>query len=497
MSPYFIKYWEDIFMEYVIGLDLGTGSIKGIALDKAGEVVLKHSESYPLYNNRDRHSEQEPEDWYNASVKVLEKITNDLGGDGLRAISISGQMHSLVLLDNENKPIRRSILWNDTRTTKQCEYIMNNFGEKVIEITGNKSLEGFTLPKVLWVKENEPENWEKTKKFCLPKDYLVFKYTGNICTDISDAAGTQMLNIKEGKWSEEIANLLDLDLNIYPKIYNSTECVGELNEELREKLNAKGSIKIFPAGSDNPCSALGSGIINKNRDLLSIGTSGVYLKYEEEYKNYGGKLHMFNNVLPNSCYSMGVTLSAGDSLSWFRNTFAKDKDFDELLSGVSNVKEGSNGLLFAPYIVGERTPYADSNIRGTFIGIDKSHDLNHFARAVIEGITFSLKDCFSIYEDDSDREIISVGGGAKSKDWLQIQANVFNKKVISLKIEEGPSLGATIIAAVSLGWFDSFEDAVKVIVKEKECYYPNAESVEAYKEAYSHYRRVYENIKNI
>lgn len=305
MSPYFIKYWEDIFMEYVIGLDLGTGSIKGIALDKAGEVVLKHSESYPLYNNRDRHSEQEPEDWYNASVKVLEKITNDLGGDGLRAISISGQMHSLVLLDNENKPIRRSILWNDTRTTKQCEYIMNNFGEKVIEITGNKSLEGFTLPKVLWVKENEPENWEKTKKFCLPKDYLVFKYTGNICTDISDAAGTQMLNIKEGKWSEEIANLLDLDLNIYPKIYNSTECVGELNEELKEKLNAKGSIKIFPAGSDNPCSALGSGIINKNRDLLSIGTSGVYLKYEEEYKNYGGKLHMFNNVLPNSCYSMG------------------------------------------------------------------------------------------------------------------------------------------------------------------------------------------------
>ena len=484
-------------MEYVIGLDLGTGSIKGIALDKAGEVVLKHSESYPLYNNRDRHSEQEPEDWYNASVKVLEKITNDLGGDGLRAISISGQMHSLVLLDNENKPIRRSILWNDTRTTKQCEYIMNNFGEKVIEITGNKSLEGFTLPKVLWVKENEPENWEKTKKFCLPKDYLVFKYTGNICTDISDAAGTQMLNIKEGKWSEEIANLLDLDLNIYPKIYNSTECVGELNEELKEKLNAKGSIKIFPAGSDNPCSALGSGIINKNRDLLSIGTSGVYLKYEEEYKNYGGKLHMFNNVLPNSYYSMGVTLSAGDSLSWFRNTFAKDKDFDELLSGISKVKEGSNGLIFAPYIVGERTPYTDSNIRGTFIGIDKSHDLNHFSRAVIEGITFSLKDCFSIYEDDSDREIISVGGGAKSSDWLQIQANIFNRKVISLKIEEGPSLGAAIIASVSLNWFDSFESAVKVIVKEKECYYPNEEAVKEYEEVYTRYRRVYESVKNI
>ena len=484
-------------MEYVIGLDLGTGSIKGIALSREGEVILKHSESYPLYNNREGYSEQNPEDWYNASVKVLEKITKDLEGNDLKAISISGQMHSLVLLDNENKPIRRSILWNDTRTTKQCQYIMDNYSDKIIEITGNKSLEGFTLPKVLWVKENEPENWERTKKFCLPKDYLVFKYTGNICTDISDAAGTQMLDIKEGKWSEEIANLLNLDLDKYPKIYNSTECVGELNDELKKKLNVKGSIKIFPAGSDNPCSALGSGIINKNRDLLSIGTSGVYLKYEEEYRNYGGKLHMFNNVLPNSYYSMGVTLSAGDSLSWFRDTFAKDKSFDELLSGISNVKEGSNGLLFAPYIVGERTPYTDSKVRGTFIGIDKSHDLNHFTRAVIEGITFSLKDCFSIYKDDSDRDIISVGGGAKSKEWLQIQANIFNKKIISLKIEEGPSLGASIIAAVSLNWFDSFEEAVKVIVKEKECYYPNKESVEAYKEVYSRYRRVYENIKNI
>ena len=484
-------------MEYVIGLDLGTGSIKGIALSREGEVILKHSESYPLYNNREGYSEQEPEDWYNASVKVLEKITRDLEGHDLRAISISGQMHSLVLLDNENKPIRRSILWNDTRTTKQCQHIMDNFSDKIIEITGNKSLEGFTLPKVLWVKENEPENWERTKKFCLPKDYLVFKYTGNICTDISDAAGTQMLDIKEGKWSEQIANLLNLDLEKYPKIYNSTECVGELSDELKGKLKVKGSIKIFPAGSDNPCSALGSGIINKNRDLLSIGTSGVYLKYEEEYKNYGGKLHMFNNVLPNSYYSMGVTLCAGDSLSWFRDTFAKDKSFDELLSGISNVKEGSNGLLFAPYIVGERTPYTDSKIRGTFIGIDKSHDLNHFARAVIEGITFSLKDCFSIYEDDSDRDIISVGGGAKSKDWLQIQANIFNKKIISLKIEEGPSLGASIIAAVSLNWFDSFGSAVKVIVKEKECYYPNEEAVQEYKEIYARYRKIYENIKNI
>lgn len=484
-------------MEYVIGLDLGTSSIKGIALNRSGEVVLKSSESYPLYNSREGYSEQEPEDWYNASIKVLENIVRSLKEYDLRAISISGQMHSLVLLNNENIPIRRSILWNDTRSTKQCQYIMDKFGDKIVKITGNKSLEGFTLPKVLWVKENEPESWDKAQKFCLPKDYLIFRYTGNICTDISDASGTQMLDIRVGKWSKEIANLLNLDLDKYPKIYNSTECVGELNDDLKGKLNVKGSIKIFSAGSDNPCSALGAGIINKNRDLLSIGTSGVYLKYEEEYKNYHGKLHMFNNILPNSYYSMGVTLSAGDSLTWFRDTFAKDKNFDELLSGISNVKEGANGLLFAPYIVGERTPYTDSKIRGTFIGIDKIHNINHFVRSVIEGITFSLKDCFNIYEDNNDRDIISVGGGAKSKEWLQIQANVFNKNIISLKNEEGPSLGAAIIAAVSLKWFKSFEEAVKVIVKEKECYYPKEDAVKAYEEVYSNYKRVYENIKNI
>ena len=484
-------------MEYIIGLDLGTGSIKGIALSKDGEVILKHSESYPLYNSRDGYSEQEPEDWYNASIKVLENITRELGGENLKAISISGQMHSLVLLDNEGTPIRRSILWNDTRTTKQCNYIMNNFADKIIEITGNKSLEGFTLPKLLWIKENEKESLDKTNKFCLPKDYLVYKYTGNICTDISDAAGTQMLDIASGEWSEEIASLLGLDLKIFPNVYNSTDCVGVLNDEIMKKLNITGSVKIFLAGSDNPCSALGSGIINKNRDLLSIGTSGVYLKYEEKYKNYGGKLHMFNNIIPKSYYSMGVTLCAGDSLSWFRNTFAKDKDFDELLSGITNIKEGSDGLLFTPYIVGERTPYTDSTVRGSFIGIDKSHTLNHFTRAVIEGITFSLKDCFSIYKDDSDRDIISVGGGARSKEWLQIQSNIFNRKVISLQIEEGPSLGAAIIAAVSLEWYNSFEDAINVIVKEKDIYYPNKEAVEEYKKAYDRYKRIYGAIKNI
>lgn len=484
-------------MEYIIGLDLGTGSIKGIALNKDGHVILKHTESYPIYNTRDGYSEQEPEEWYNASIKVLENITKELGGENLKAISISGQMHSLVLLDEDGMPIRRSILWNDTRTTAQCNYIMSNFADKIIEITGNKSLEGFTLPKLLWIKENEKENLDKTNKFCLPKDYLVYKYTGNVCTDISDAAGTQMLDIAKGQWSEEIANLLGLNLEIFPTVHNSTDCVGELSDDLKKQLNISGCVKIFPAGSDNPCSALGSGIINRNRDLLSIGTSGVYLKYEEEYKNYGGKLHMFNNIIPNSYYSMGVTLCAGDSLSWFRNTFAKDMNFDELLSGISNIKEGSDGLLFTPYIVGERTPYTDSNVRGSFIGIDKIHTLDHFARAVIEGITFSLKDCFSIYEDDSDRDIISVGGGARSKEWLQIQANIFNKKVISLQIEEGPSLGAAIIAAVSLNWYNSFEEAINVIVKEKDVYYPKSEAVEAYKKVYSRYRKIYNAVKDI
>ncbi|MGL4107483.1 xylulokinase [Clostridium sp. LP20] len=484
-------------MEYVIGLDLGTGTIKGIAVDPRGEILAKHSEGYKVYTEGNGYSEQSPEDWYEASLKVLEKIVGDLKGDNLKAISISGQMHSLVLLDKECNVIRKSILWNDTRNTKECNYIMDKMGERIIDITGNKCLEGFTLPKILWVKENEPSNWEKTFKFCMPKDYLVLKYTGNICTDISDAAATLMFDLEKKQWSDEILNSLDLEKDKCPKVYNSTESVGELSEDIKRKLNINGIVKIFPAGADNPCSALGSGIINENKGLLSIGTSGVYLQYEDSYKNYNGQLHMFNNVMPNSYYSMGVTLSAGDSLSWFRNTFAPNKRFDEVLEGIEYVMPGSNGLLFAPYIVGERTPYSDSKVRGTFIGIDKIHGFKEFARAVVEGITFSLKDCFNIYNNSDEKEIISVGGGAKSKAWLQIQADIFDKKIISLKNEEGPSLGAAIIAAVSLKWFDSFEDAVKIIVKEKESFYPNKESVEIYKEVYSRYRKIYECIKNL
>ena len=484
-------------MEYVIGLDLGTGTVKGIAVDPKGEILAKHSEGYKVYTKGNGYSEQSPEDWYEASLKVLEKIVLDLKEHNLKAISISGQMHSLVLLDKEYNVIRKSILWNDTRNTKECNYIMDKIGKRIIDITGNKCLEGFTLPKILWVKENEPMNWEKTFKFCMPKDYLVLKYTGNICTDVSDAAATLILDIEKKEWSDEILNSLELEKNKCPKVYNSTESVGELNEEIKRRLNIKGNVKVFPAGADNPCSALGSGIINKNKALLSIGTSGVYLQYEDSYKNYNGQLHMFNNVIPNSYYSMGVTLSAGDSLSWFRNTFAPNKNFDEVLEGIEDVRSGSNGLLFAPYIVGERTPYTDSKVRGTFIGIDKVHGFKNFARAVVEGITFSLKDCFSIYDNCDDKDIISVGGGAKSKAWLQIQADIFNKKIISLKNEEGPSLGAAIIAAISLNWFDSFEDAVKIIVKEKESFYPNSESVETYKEVYKRYRKIYESIKNI
>lgn len=484
-------------MEYVIGLDLGTGTIKGIAVDHNGEILSKHSEGYKVYTEGNGYSEQNPEDWYEASLKVLKKIVVDLSGHNLKAISISGQMHSLVLLDKECNVIRRSILWNDTRNTKQCNYVMDEIGEKIVDITGNKCLEGFTLPKILWVKENEPDNWEKTFKFCMPKDYLVFKYTGNICTDVSDAAATLIFDIDKKVWSDEILDFLHLEKEKCPKVYNSTECVGELNEEIKRELNIQGDVKILPAGADNSCSALGSGIINDNRSLLSIGTSGVYLRYENNYKNYNGKLHMFNNVIPNSYYSMGVTLSAGDSLSWFRNTFAQEKSFDELLDGIEEVNSGSNGLLFAPYIVGERTPYTDSKVRGTFIGIDKRHDFKVFARAVIEGITFSLKDCFNIYDNCDEKDIISVGGGAKSKEWLQIQADVFNKRIISLKNEEGPSLGAAIIAAVSLKWFNSFEDAINIIVKEKESFYPNKQSVEIYKEVYKRYRKIYEGIKSI
>ncbi|MDH6365333.1 xylulokinase [Enterococcus sp. PF1-24] len=489
-------------MEYVAGLDLGTSSLKGLLVDKAGAVIFEATSEYPLYHKKTGYSEQDPLDWLEAGEKVLsllaEKANEQFGK--IVAISFSGQMHSLVLLDAQGQPLRKAILWNDVRTTSECQEIEELYGAELLEKAKNIPLEGFTLPKILWVKKNEPDLWKKVKKILLPKDFLAYHLTENLNMEYSDAAGTLLLNIEKKIWDREILRKFSIDSEKLPKLVQSVEQIGVLKPSLAEKLNIKNEVKVFAGGADNACAALGAGIVEPTKGLCSIGTSGVFLSYEnKEIKDYDGKLHFFNHVIPDAYYSMGVTLAAGQSLTWFKNTFATEESFDELLENVDKIPAGSEGLFFTPYIMGERTPHIDSQIRGSFIGIDAKHQREHFTRAVMEGIIFSLKDSQVLMEDAGKKfeKIVSVGGGAKNKNWLQMQADIFNATIVTLTVEQGPGLGAAMIAAIGNEWFTSTTDCVASFVKYNQEILPDPSTVKKYNKFYERYRKIYPATKQI
>ncbi len=490
-------------MSYVIGIDLGTGSVKGLVVNQAGKVVLEAAENYPLYHPEKGYSEQDPADWLNGTKQVLKRLIEKMPElkEQLEGISFSGQMHSLVLLDDNDQPLRNAILWNDVRTTKQCEEITESLGEQLLVKTKNLALEGFTLPKLLWVKEHEPDLWSRAAHFLLPKDYVAFWLTGKKQMELSDAAGTLLLNVMDQKWDLEIADAFGIAHKLLPTLVSSIDKVGTINESLCEELGIKKSIDVFAGGADNACAALGAGIINQERGLCSIGTSGVFLAYEGiEEPQYQGKLHFFNHVIPKAYYSMGVTLAAGQSLTWFKETFAKERSFDDLLYGATQSPVGANGLLFTPYIMGERTPHVDSQIRGSFIGIDASQKITDFTRAVLEGITFSLRDAQLLMETIAGKrfkEIVSVGGGAKSDLWLQIQADIFNTKIVTLKTEQGPGLGAAMLAAVGCGWFKTVEECTATFVDYDREYFPDEKAAMQYEKIYHLYAQVYPQTREL
>ncbi|MDZ5584617.1 xylulokinase [Enterococcus cecorum] len=489
-------------MSYVLGIDLGTSSLKGILMNPEGQVIAEKTSSYPIDTPQNGYSQQRPEYWIVACEDVLTQLSIEINdfGEKLSGISFSGQMHSLVTLDANLKPAYPAILWNDVRTTKQCEQIMSTFGERLLSITQNIALEGFTLPKILWLQENEPAIWQKVKKIMLPKDYLSFWFTGEICTEYSDAAGTLLLDIQQRAWSDEILNQFAISKDILPRLLPSMACVGIVKDGICKRYNIKNEVKVFAGGADNACAALASGIADDEIGLVSIGTSGVFSSFEGQVEDYHGKLHFFNHVIEDKYYSMGVTLAAGNSLSWFKETFAKGISFEDMLNNVYQIAPGSNGLMFTPYIAGERTPHIDSQVRGSFIGIDTKHTFDHFARAVMEGITFSLKDSQMIMEQAKQKKfkkLISVGGGAKNPDWMQMQADIFNAEIIRLSVEQGPGLGACMIAAMGLGWFDSVETLIKQFVTYKAAtFIPKPENVKKYQVVYEKWQHIYQATKD-
>lgn len=488
-------------MKYVIGIDLGTSAVKILLVNQNGEVCHEVSKSYPLIIEKSGYSEQNPEEWIEKTSEGLGELVQTFQGDvkDIEGISFSGQMHGLVLLDKEHKVLRNAILWNDTRTTRQCQEIYDVVGkQQLLEVTKNPALEGFTLPKILWVKENEPQNFARANVFMLPKDYLRFRMTGNIHSEYSDAAGTLMLNVSERKWSSEMLNLFGISPDFCPPLVESHACVGTITAEFAQATGVFEATKVFAGGADNACGAIGSGILSEGKTLSSIGTSGVVLSYEERNDlDFEGKVHYFNHGEENAYYTMGVTLAAGYSLSWFKDNFGKQEAFDQFIEGVDSVPAGTNGLLFTPYIMGERTPHADSNIRGSFIGIDSCHEQKHFARSVLEGITFSLNESIEIFRKSGKTidTIISIGGGAKNETWLQMQADIFNARIQKLASEQGPGMGAAMLAAYGCRWFTSLKECAEKFIQTAKTYYPIKENVDIYKKLFAIYQQIYPQTK--
>ncbi|NAO99412.1 xylulokinase [Halomonas sp. MG34] len=490
-------------MKYVIGIDLGTSAVKILLVDQNGNVTQEVTKQFALIQEKPGYSEQYPEDWVEQTVAGLAELLEKFPGnkDAIEGISFSGQMHGLVLLDENKNVLRPAILWNDTRTTAQCEEIYRLVGEKrLLDITKNPALEGFTLPKLLWVKQHEPEIYAQVKTFVLPKDYVRYRLTGALHMDYSDAAGTLLLDIANKEWSSELCDVLGIEASLCPPLVDSHEEVGSVTEEVSEKTGLSSATRVFAGGADNAGGAIGAGILSEGKTLCSIGTSGVVLSYEPQAdKEFGGKVHYFNHGAPDAYYTMGVTLAAGHSLSWFKDVFAEDVSFEELLAEIATVPVGSNGLLFTPYISGERSPHADAIIRGSFIGMDSRHKRKDFVRAVMEGITFSLNESLELFRESGKTvdTVISSGGGSKNEAWLQMQADIFQATIVKLSNEQGPGMGAAMLAAYGCGWFASLQECADSFLETDKLYKPKAENVAKYKELFAIYQDVYGQTKKL
>ena len=494
-----------------LGLDLGTSGVKALALDSSGEMVASASESYELYHPHPGWSEQHPSDWWEAVQAVLSKLLSDLQDpDAVRSLALSGQMHGAVLLDEEGEVLRPAILWNDTRTDQECRDMTEAIGERrLIELSGNPALEGFTAPKLLWIKKNEPEIYEQIDTLLLPKDYIVYRLTGRRVTERSDAAGTNLLDVDDGTWSDTVLDELGLSGDVLPDVLASTDVVGTVLDGVAEDVGCSPDTKVVAGGADNACSAVGNGIVRDGSALVSVGTSGVVLGYSDEARrDFEGGLHCFNHAQSNAWYLMGVMLSATGSINWFTEQFAGEErrlaeqqgtDVFELLEREANdVEAGSDGLFFLPYLTGERTPHQDADARGVFFGIHPQHTKYHFYRAVIEGVAFGLRDSFELLQN-ADVPIDHVritGGGSSSELWCRIIASVLDQPITRMKIQEGPAFGAAMIAGVGEGSLSSLVDAADQFVETSDTLEPDDRWVEAYREAYPLFGDLYQSLES-
>jgi xylulokinase len=486
-------------MPYLLGLDISTTGAKALIIDREGRVSASHTTPQPISQPKPLWSEQNPADWWDGIAQSIRAALAEakLSGDDIAAVGPTGQMHGLVLMDAAGEVLRPAILWNDQRTQAECDWITERVGAaRLIELTGNRALTGFTAPKIVWVQRHEPDIFARAAHFLLPKDYIRYRLTGDYAMDLSDASGTLLLDVAHRRWSDEVVDALGIPRAWLPTLAEGTDVTGVVSDEAAEETGLKAGTPVVGGGGDQAAGAVGVGAVEEGIFSLAVGTSGVvfaplgHYAYEPD-----GRLHAFCHAGPGLWHFMGVMLSAAGSLQWYHDALAPDASFDALLAPAAEVPPGSDGLLFLPYLTGERTPHPDPLARGAFVGLTARHAMAHMTRAVLEGVAFGLKDSFELISADgvTAREVRASGGGAKSALWRQILADVLNAPLTTASTTEGAAYGGAVLAAVGAGLYPDVQTACAAMISTGDVTQP--QQPEAYTHAYERYRGLYPALK--
>lgn len=498
-------------MEYLLGIDIGTSGTKTVLFDTNGAVIASCTVEYPMQQPQNGWAEQNPDDWWNAVCRGIQAVLKQSAIDAksIRGIGLSGQMHSLVMLDEENNVLRPAILWCDQRTAAECEEIYERVGkERYIEIIANPALTGFTAGKILWVRNHEPEIYSKCRHILLAKDYVRFRLCGVYATEVSDASGMGLLDVPQRCWSDEVLTKLEIEPELLAKVYESPEVTGTITEDAAAKTGLAVGTPVVGGAGDNAAAAVGTGVVEDGKAFATIGTSGVVFAHTSQLSvDPKGRVHTFCCAVPGAWHVMGVTLAAGQSLKWYRDQFcgldcleAEKQNVDPYVlldKAAEQVPIGSNRLLYLPYLMGERTPHLDPDCRGAFVGLSGMHTRYDLLRAVMEGVTFSLRDCAEILREMQVRptEILACGGGGTSPLWRQMLADVLGCPVATTVSKEGPALGVAILAGVGAGVYASVEEGCRKLIAVNASQAPIASNVEKYEAFYKVYQALYPALK--
>lgn len=486
-------------MKY-IGIDLGTSAVKLILMDEAGNVLKMVSRTYPLFFPKPGWSEQSPEDWFRETVTGIKELVSDCDRKEIAGIGTAGQMHGLVALDENDKVIRPAILWNDGRTSEETAYLNAVIGEKkLLQETSNIAFAGFTAPKLLWMKNKEPELFSRIHKIMLPKDYINYRLTGIFATEYSDAAGTLLLDVKKKKWSATMLQICGITEEQLPELFESSDPVGTLSPEIAELLGLNSQVKVAAGAADNAAAAVGTGTVGDGSCNISLGTSGTLFIPSSHYQEeWGNALHAFVHADGNY-HLLGCILSAASCNKWFMEQILQDSDYETIQSKIPEEKLGRNPVFFLPYLMGERSPINDTHARGTFLGMSMDSTKEDLLQAVLEGVGFALRDCMEIARKQGIviHGSTVCGGGAKSKLWLKIIANILNMELTLVKTEEGPGYGGAMLAAVACGEYESVAECVAKVIKTVETVKPDEKIAARYEAQYRKFHKLYPALKNV